>query len=248
MGILAGMVCMAHLHRLSELRSSFYSHKPAGVAGMAESLALWLVQPRSVESDVCARGNGFIHKQAADKNPCIRDPCLVDDNMAWDDWKACKSQQLADDGWVGEVNTQHLRAKACIQNGSFAHDCIDLPARAATQMAPFDAFIVQYRDYLPWKKSTFTAVLLEFRFLKAPLIFSINNAMNNLPVNWRIQVVGGRPICNGMRRLFPVEVAAGKIVLTDIGHKRMHQVGPSIRSTHQHKLWWYLIYKHSILR
>lgn len=83
----------------------------------------------------------------------------------------------------------------------------------------FDAFIIQYKNHLPWEGSNFTAVLPEFRFFEVPLIFSINNIMNNLPVHWRIQIVGGPAICDGMRRLFSVEVAAGKIVLTDVGDR-----------------------------
>ena len=83
----------------------------------------------------------------------------------------------------------------------------------------FDAFIIQYEDHLPWQESDFTAVLPEFRFFEAPLIFSINNIMNNLPVHGRVQVVGGPAVCDGMRRLFPVEVAAVKVVLTDVGDR-----------------------------
>ena len=82
----------------------------------------------------------------------------------------------------------------------------------------FEAFIVTQGPQLPWAlHSDHTAVLLEFRPWAAAMRFAINNAMHNLPVHWRVQVVGGLAICRLAQQLFPNEVAAGKIIVTDLG-------------------------------
>jgi len=82
----------------------------------------------------------------------------------------------------------------------------------------FEAFIVTRGPQLPWAlHSDHTAVLLEFRPWAAAMRFAIKNAMDNLPVHWRVQVVGGLAICRLARRLFPNHVAAGKIIVTDLG-------------------------------
>jgi len=41
--------------------------------------------------------------------------------------------------------------------------------------------------------------------------------MNNLPVSWRVQILGGPSILTLIQDLFPVRIAARKIVLTDVG-------------------------------
>jgi hypothetical protein len=146
---------------------------------------------------------------------CPRDHCLLDDYVAWDDWKACKSQEL--------VVTSMDRAPHMVPDESpINQGATDRPSANATL---FDAFIMQHRNQLPWSQgSTFAAILLEFRAQENRLLFSIRNVMNNLPVQWRVQVVGGSAICNATLRLFPAEVAAGKIVATDIGERFVSHV------------------------
>jgi hypothetical protein len=94
----------------------------------------------------------------------------------------------------------------------------------------FDDFIIKHKAALPWNDSNFTAVLLEFRPLRAALQFSIDNVMNNLPVHWRIQVVGGASICLAVREIFPCEVEAGKILLIDLGFDKLSRVSGIIYS------------------
>jgi len=74
-----------------------------------------------------------------------------------------------------------------------------------------------------WATSQHTAVLLEFRAWKRELHFSLGNALTNLPVHWRIQVVGGPSICTMARDLYPVETHVGKVVLTNLGYDIMEQ-------------------------
>ncbi len=73
------------------------------------------------------------------------------------------------------------------------------------------------------QRSNATAVLLEFRAWAAELRFSVNNALVNLPVHWRVQVVGGPAVCALASHLYPTEIHAGKVVLTDLGFDDMAQ-------------------------
>lgn len=73
------------------------------------------------------------------------------------------------------------------------------------------------------QRSNATAVLLEFRAWAPELRFSVNNALVNLPVHWRVQVVGGPAVCALASRLYPTEIHAGKVVLTDLGFDDMAQ-------------------------
>ena len=85
--------------------------------------------------------------------------------------------------------------------------------------------IIENRDNFPWSlDSNFTAVMLEFRPWPRQLTFSVNNAMNNLPINWRVQILGGPSILGMMKDLFPAEITAGKIVLTDLGRDQGNKV------------------------
>lgn len=192
---------------------------------------LWLVRSMSPASDWCEGGRVHTRLQPPQPgaNPCLSDTCRVNEYVAWDEWKACKSQQLIVQGWAAD------QAKVASTLGNLRNESVTSPrthvsiGTTESGMSPdgpsaFDTFIVEYKDYLPWQGSNFTAVFLEFRFLEGPLTFSINNVMNNLPVDWRIQVIGGSTLCNGTRQLFPAEVAAGKIVLTDMGDRPMQQV------------------------
>jgi hypothetical protein len=94
----------------------------------------------------------------------------------------------------------------------------------------FDEFIVRNGARLPWNlHSNQTAVLLEFRDIQSRVSLIINNMIINLPVLWRVQVLGGDAVCRLMRRLFPHEVAAGKIVVTHIDKDNVEQVRPIIQ-------------------
>lgn len=176
---------------------------------LSKRQSLWLVRRQRRHPQSCVERP----LRSRDAPPCLLpDTCLVDSFMPWSEWKACKGKQ-----WARRESTRTSDIGPGKRNKSQA-SLLD----ASTE---FDAFIVKYRDTLPWSlQSNYTAVLLEFRPLRRRLFFPINNAMDNLPVDWRIQVVGGARICNSTRMLFPVEVEAGKIVLTDIGDRRMSQV------------------------
>jgi len=89
----------------------------------------------------------------------------------------------------------------------------------------FDEFIVRNGAHLPWAlHSDQTAVLLEFRNLPSRMSLIINNIIVNLPVLWRVQVLGGNAVCRLMHHLFPHEIAAGKIVVTHIDKDNVEQV------------------------
>jgi hypothetical protein len=74
-----------------------------------------------------------------------------------------------------------------------------------------------------WATSSHTAVLLEFRAWERELSFSINNTLVNIPVHWRIQIVGGPAIISLAHQLFPLYIQAGKVVLTNLGFDSMKQ-------------------------
>ena len=67
-----------------------------------------------------------------------------------------------------------------------------------------------------WEGFEAAAVLVELERADArPLRHAIRNAMENLPVLWRVQVVAGSDAVEAtVLRLFPVEVEVGKIVVT----------------------------------
>lgn len=118
--------------------------------------------------------------------------CRPEDTVVWEQWWSCVEQVLA--------------------------------LAAASSSAPsFDAFIESEAMRLPWSVeaaadgTTGTAVLLEFRALPHQLRFTLRNAIDNLPVQWRVQLLGGPAICRLAKRLYPHEVAAGKVVTTDLG-------------------------------
>ena len=53
----------------------------------------------------------------------------------------------------------------------------------------FKQFITDYGKSQAWSRnSSYTAVMVEFRPYERELAFSIKNIMDNLPVNWRVQV------------------------------------------------------------
>lgn len=165
-----------------------------------------------------------ISAHSVEPDPCLRDRCLFNEFTVWEDWRACKSLQLKGRVWetsksggvVGLTRLERVRNTSDADNNK--HE-----ARGVTYNS-FDGYIIRHSKDLPWQRTNYSAVLLEFRPLHERLAFSIQNAMYNLPVHWRIQVVGGPSICNATRQLFPVEVAAGKIVLTDIGERTMKHV------------------------
>jgi len=89
----------------------------------------------------------------------------------------------------------------------------------------FDEFIARNGAHLPWTlRSNRTAILLEFRNMSSRMSLVINNMIVNLPVLWRVQVLGGNAVCRLMHRLFPHEIAAGKIVVTHIDKDNVEQV------------------------
>lgn len=164
-------------------------------------------------------------------NPCLPDSCRPDEYTAWEDWKACKERVLEAARWSATTDEaqREVALAATPRNVSLSDPTAvqrdemqefgETDAVALPSLSALETFIVQYREHMPWQNSTFTAVLPEFRFLEQPVVFVLNNMLNNLPVHWRVQIFAGPSMCNGVRRLFPVETAAGKIVLTDVGDR-----------------------------
>lgn len=85
-------------------------------------------------------------------------------------------------------------------------------------------FIFRCKGYLPWMKgSNHTAVLLEFRAMEHNLKFSVANVMDNLPIHWRIQIVGGPEMMQLALELYSPEIAAEKILLLYQGYQHVRQ-------------------------
>ena len=117
---------------------------------------------------------------------------------AWRDWTSCMQKYLESIGWYA------------------------YPARSDGAVADF---IYRCRAHLPWSlASNHTAVLLEFRPLERRLRFSVNNIMWNLPIHWRLQIVGGPDMCRLAFRLFRVEIAAEKVIITSLDYEKVEQV------------------------
>ena len=191
---------------------------------------LWLVQSGPRSSGLCGQDRDRISNSPSEVSFFASNNCLLDVNTAWEEWRACTNEELSAKGWAAD-ELQVAAAMANVFNGTadvfaISKDTTTTQSiiEAAATPTGFNAFIVMYRDRLPWTGSNYTAVLLEFRFLEERLRFSINNALNNLPIHWRIQIVGGTQLCDGVHRLYPFEVAAGKIVPTNIGDRIMDQV------------------------
>jgi hypothetical protein len=162
-------------------------------------------------SDVCG-------KQAKKhENSCFPDSCARDEYTVWEDWKACTQHTLKFQKWSAD----RTKVMAMVANATMMSS---LRTESANFTA-FEEFIIENRDKFPWSlNSNFTAVMLEFRPRQRQLTFSVNNAMNNLPVNWRVQILGGPSILDMMKDLFPAEITAGKIVLTDLGRDQGNKV------------------------
>ncbi len=190
-------------------------------------------------SQLVGLGQGKWKKSSpCQRKACLSDTCLSDDYTVWEEWKACKERQVHTLNWITkEIHFQkrQLDVSACESRS------LDTPRRASRAKTisrsigihqnvvnvttPFEEFIVENRHHLPWSMdSNFTAVLVEFRAFRRPLLFSIKNALDNLPVSWRVQIVGGCSILSLAEKLFPIEIAAGKIILTHAGREKMNQV------------------------
>lgn len=129
-------------------------------------------------------------------------PCY-EQSIAWGDWAACMEGHLELMGWQ-QSDSRH-------------------PGAA------FRDFIVRCRAHLPWTQhSNHTAVLLEFRALERQMRFSIDNIMGNLPIHWRVQIVGGPSMSALASRLYPDEIAAQKVVLTTMALDNVEQVRPAM--------------------
>lgn len=147
------------------------------------------------------------------------DPCRPDEYTAWDEWRGCVTRLLVLKQW-----------KSYNERGTLASSS---PVALSATTTVFEKFILQHSDHLPWSLSpNVTIVLLEFRAQGQKLAFTVRNAIDNLPIHWPLQVVGGPSICRTMTQLFPVEVAAGKIVLTDLGTEEQHD---RVRTSMQYK-------------
>lgn len=119
-------------------------------------------------------------------------------SSAWRDWTSCMQTYLESIGWY------------------------TYPGRSDGEVADF---IYRCRAHLPWSlASNHTAVLLEFRAWERRLRFSVNNIMWNLPIHWRLQIVGGPDMGRLAFRLFRDEVAAGKVIITSLNYENVEQV------------------------
>lgn len=129
-------------------------------------------------------------------------PCYVQ-SMAWQDWATCMQVHLELMGWQ---QTDLHRPRTAFQD-----------------------FIVRCRAHLPWTQhSNHTAVLLEFRALERQTRFSIDNIMSNLPIHWRVQIVGGPSMHALASRLYADEIAAQKVVVTSLALNNVAQVRPAV--------------------
>ena len=85
---------------------------------------------------------------------------------------------------------------------------------------------------LPWMNPIGCAVLVEFRPLEKQLLWSVGNALDNLPVSWCIHIAGSAAVLDVIREAFPVEILVQKIRFLDLMRDDMSQVTPlSAQST-----------------
>ena len=81
----------------------------------------------------------------------------------------------------------------------------------------------------PWTRHPGgSAILVEFRPLEKQLRWSVQNALDNLPVSWPIHVAGSAAVLNVVREAFPVETLIRKVRLVDLMKNDMSQVMPRI--------------------
>ena len=121
--------------------------------------------------------------------------------------------------------TTTLRALQSVQSGpchesppheSFWEDCRSQLHRGRPPAARLHSTFYDYiadlesTDTTSQLGSNFTAALLEFRALERQL--NIWKVLQNLPVDWRVQVVERPSVTNTTEMLWPKEVAAGKVV------------------------------------
>ncbi len=140
---------------------------------------------------------------AADGLSCrsiLTDSGCQDQTAAWGDWKACMEKHL------GSIHRQ-----------------AEVQGRGAA--SPFSDFIFRCSPQLAWAtKSSYTAVLLEFRALEREMRFSVDNVMKNLPIDWRMQIVGGADVCKLAFELYSAEIAAQKVIVTFLPYDDVQQV------------------------
>lgn len=140
----------------------------------------------------------------ASNNPC--QPLSV----AWSDWKGCMQRFLDSGGWLGSTEQRERQRDS----------------------GPFPDFLQRCKSHLPWtgsSSSNHTAVLLEFRALERQMRFSVDNIMGNLPIDWRIQIIGGPSTCKLALELFASEIAAGKVIITFLPYENVAQVRETYR-------------------
>lgn len=94
-GLLAGLVGIAEFY-LTDPRTPQYT----ALIDAVNRQGLWLVRSVAPNSDLCREGQGLAGLQPLKANPCLPDRCRLDDYTAWDEWRACKSQQLLTENWV----------------------------------------------------------------------------------------------------------------------------------------------------
>ena len=125
-------------------------------------------------------------------------------------------------------HSQYARIDMCPTEGHIVWEewkqCIS-SALSTKSNESFQGFILENGPRLPWSRnSNHTAVLLEFRDVAPKMALVIANIMDNLPLQWRVQVLGGTLVCKLLHQLFPHEIAAGKIVVTLIDMVNVDQV------------------------
>lgn len=95
---------------------------------------------------------------------------------------------------------------------------------AGSTFHSFQNFITRCKAHLPsTTDSDHTAVLLEFRAVERQMRFSVDNVMSNLPVYWRVQIVGGPAMCRLASQLYATEIAAGKVIVTPLAPDNVEQ-------------------------
>lgn len=114
-GMIAGLVAMADIYSMDP--KALRRHTQTLARAVGQQGGLWLVRSIPPNGKLCDRGQGRARLQPDEANPCLPDHCRLDDYVAWDEWKACKSQQLVADGWTGN-EARMTAALAQVRNES----------------------------------------------------------------------------------------------------------------------------------
>lgn len=109
--------------------------------------------------------------------------------------------------------------------------------RYANLLIEPDQYLEQWSEEagsFPWIiQEKYSAVMVEFRCDYPNLQWTLNNTINNLPVSWKIQILGSHDTESCVKKMFPKEVMMGKMLVRNLGIDNMAQTEISFLFTNK---------------